>query len=145
MIHVKCVRSGRDSDYSHAGGAIPVLSNKACKIFNSFCAGHTQVVPGIVGEAIRGFYVVNILRILNALDESKSHFEKFADGEKMFGLDQTGCYRWVSNPIIDPSKVPEGVHIFRLFGFGVMIFVSEPLHDAMVAAKLTGAGFDPAF
>lgn len=145
IIEVELVRKGTALDYSHAGGAIPVLSSTACKIFCLFCVNNVQVLPGIVGGTMKGFCVVNILRVLKALDEGHSYFEKYEEGERRFGIEKTGCYRWVSNPIIDPSKVPDGVHIFRLFGFGVMIFVSEPLHDAMVQAKLTGAGFDPAF
>ncbi len=144
-IELAFVRNGTPVDYSHAGSAIPVISGKAFKICNRFWGNSAQVVPGLVGGSIRGYYVVNILSILSALDERQSKYEKFANGESRHGVDKTGCYRWVLNPIIDPSKVPDGVHIFRLFGFGVMIFVSEPLHDAMVAANVTGAGFDPAF
>ncbi len=145
QLEVELSREGQSVDYSYAGTTAPVLSCRALKAVESWLSESVQVLNVSVGSHRERFFLLNLLHRISALDESRSKFEKYPPGHKVYDLDLSGRYRWVHDPIIDPSKVPEGVHIFRLFGFGVMIFVSEPLHDAMVAAKLTGAGFDPAF
>jgi hypothetical protein len=88
-----------------------------------------QLVPVFTAAANQQLFLVNVLREIACVDESRSRFSKWEAGNTE-RPDKAGQYRSFSELHIDPA-LTQGAHIFRPWGWHVSLIVSERLKDAV--------------
>jgi hypothetical protein len=86
-----------------------------------------------------GYEILNSLRVIDALDETRSEFMKWtaADGRP----DKVGEYRMVTRLRVDPRRLPSDAHFFRLQGWLIALIVSHAVKESMEEAGCLGALF----
>ena len=86
-----------------------------------------------------GYEVLNILRVVDCVDERRSEYIKWTEGDHR--ADLAGEFRSVSRLFVDPVRIDRGAHIFRLARWLIGVVVSEPLMEAMKTVGCSGAVF----
>lgn len=84
--------------------------------------------------------VLNALRMVRCIDESRSEFDKFTEDDPV-RPDLAGQYSSVPKLIIDPKLIPPDAHFFRIQDWEVALLVSEAVKDAMERVGCVGATF----
>jgi len=87
-----------------------------------------------------GFEVLNSIRLIKCLDETRSEFTKWTD--KDHRADLAGQYRMVTKLKIDTSQLPPSCHFFRIEGWPIGLIVSEDVKAAMEHCDCLGAKFE---
>lgn len=133
-------RSGIALDVTHTGLGIPVVSRRVVSLFERLGL-HQQVqfFPAQVENHVDPYFILNILRIIRCIDDARCEeviYWKPEDGRP----EKVGHYRNVVGMRIDPTQVGDA-HIFRPWGWRVVIVVSEYLKLAMEAEGITGLRF----
>jgi hypothetical protein len=131
---------GSALDFSLAGMGVPVVHGRVVSLFERLgLQQQVQFFPAQVEGQAEPYFVLNVVRGIRCIDEARSeeiHHWMPEDGEP----DRVGEYRVVSGMRIDPSQVGDA-HIFRPWGWRVVIIVSEHLKQAMEAEEITGPRF----
>jgi hypothetical protein len=131
---------GSALDFSLAGLGIPVVHGRIVPLFKHLgLQQQVQFIPAHVEGQSDPYFVLNVLRVIRCIDEARSeeiHHWKPEDGNP----EKVGQYRVVSGMRIDPSQVGDA-HIFRPWGWRVVIIVSELLKQALEEARISGICF----
>lgn len=119
-------------------GEIPglVFSGRLCRLLQDMMLTNLQYFPlhiahapdGATGE---GYWIVNVVGVVDCVDREASDLEYFKDGDIEF----------VNRLVLDEGKIPPGLDIFRLAGRSTLVVVSQTLKDAIVGAGMTGFVF----
>ncbi|MBK8252065.1 MAG: hypothetical protein IPK82_05290 [Polyangiaceae bacterium] len=125
-------------EFSLTSFAVPIVTEKLAKVVQNIAGVDIQCLPlEIKGHGSRT--VLNALRIVNCVDESRSEFTKWT--LKDHRADLAGQYRSITKLVLDTARIPNDAHIFRLWGFRVVLIVSEKLREAMQRVGCKGAVF----
>lgn len=129
---------GRELEFCLTSFAVPVARSSLATAIEAIADGDVQRLPlSIPGHD--GFEVVNALRVIKCLDESRSEFMKWTTNDHR--ADLAGQYRMVTNLKVLPAAIPDDAHVFRIEGWLVALIVSEPVKVAMEKAGCFGAKF----
>jgi len=129
-------------DFSEfASNPIPVVNQRLAQLLTEKVPDDIQLITAHIDEVSEPYYVVNVLRFIRCIDDAASDEVEYwlPEDERP---DKVGKYRVVSGLRIDPSKV-EGAHLFRPWGWEVVLIVSAELKEAIEALGVIGAKFDP--
>jgi hypothetical protein len=133
-------RHGRALDFTSTGLAIPVVSRRVVALFERLgLSGQVQFFPARVAGQAEPYFILNILRVICCIDDARCEEVLYWKPEDE-RPDKLGQYRNVVGMRIDPSQVGDA-HIFRPWGWSVVIVVSEYLKQAMEAEGITGPRF----
>lgn len=139
-LRLPVARSGLSLDFTSTGLAIPVVSRRVISLFERLgFQDQVQFFPAQVEGQTERYFILNVLRVIQCIDEARSeeiHHWKPEDGDP----EKVGQYRVVSGMRIDPTQVGDA-HIFRPWGWRVVIVVSEYLKQAMEEEGITGPRF----
>ncbi|WP_395843859.1 imm11 family protein [Archangium violaceum] len=134
------VHPGCALDFSIAGSAIPVVHGRVVSVFERLkLQQQVQFLPAQVEGESGPYFVLNVLRIIRCIDDARCEevlYWKPEDGRP----DKVGQYRNVAGLRIDPSLVGDA-HIFRPWGWRVVLIVSDNLKQALEQEGLTGLKF----
>lgn len=125
-------------DFYLAAFDVPVVSQRFGALLASIAKDDVQLIPVTVMSA-PGYFILNSLRRLKCLDESRSLFTKWepADGRP----DRAGQYRMIVElKVVVASS--EHADIFRIDGWDVPLIVSETIRQAYLDNRLSGAVFE---
>ncbi len=126
----------------NVGGDIVQLSQRAKEVLEAEAPGQCEYIEQYVGPPphedhgpIAGcidykMYVLNILNLVDCIDREKSDWRG-----------PNGTY---VNIVMDVSKVPDHLKIFRVLDHEFAVYIRDPLYRAMKFAKLTGFTVVPA-
>ena len=110
--------------------SIPFFSSKAVKVLSEIMGENVEYLP-VTGEASK-FTIVNVIKLIDALDREKSNLEYFDDG-RIFNYTKL---------VLDSKKLSED-NIFKLVEFPrTDIIVSDKFKDAVEKAGLKGFAFE---
>jgi hypothetical protein len=124
-LQLPVARTGRALDFPSTRLAIPVVSHRIVSLLERLGVQHqVQFFPAQVEGQAEPCFILNI------------HHWKPEDGNP----EKVGQYRVVSGMRIDPTQVGDA-HIFRPWGWRVVIVVSEYLKQAMEEEGTTGPRF----
>src|SRR5690606_11731371 len=90
--------SGSAVDFSLTSFGVPIVSEGLRSDLESLAGDDVQWVPVSVSGRV-GYFVLNVLRLVRCLDESRSEFVKWTVGDGR--PDRVGGYRSVSKPVLD--------------------------------------------
>lgn len=140
MPTLALARSGLALDFTSTGHAIPIISERFASLLGGLdLSSQIQLIPARVEGRVESFFILNILRIIRCVDDSRSKEVRYwtpEDGQP----EKVGEYKVVTGLRIDASKVADA-HIFRPWGWRVAIIISEHVKQAMEQHGITGADF----
>ncbi|WP_408022408.1 imm11 family protein [Sorangium sp. Soce836] len=131
-------RPGIPLDFSLTSFAVPVATRRVAQAIGSVADDDLQRIPLRIHGHV-GFEVLNALRVVKCLDESRSEFTKWT--ERDHRADLAGQYRGVTKLRIEPANVPNDAHFFRIEGWLVALIVSDSVKLAMEQIGCRGAKF----
>jgi hypothetical protein len=139
---VKLYEPGREMDFTlNALYSVPIVSDRVRQALAGVPG--LRFLPVRIEEApsSRRFFVMVVDEVLDAVDESRSEFQKFAVDDPI-RPDKAGQYKGIYKLVIDEAKAA-GHPIFRLRGFLTAIIVDADVERRLQAAGVTGAVFQP--
>lgn len=130
--------AGRVLDFSLTSFNVPIATSRLANAIANVAGSDVQCLPvSVAGQA--GMTVLNALRVVRCLDETRSEFMKWTKEDHR--ADLAGQYRQVTKLVLAPGAVPSDAHFFRVEGWSVALLVSEAVKVAMERVGCVGAKF----
>lgn len=126
----------------HYGVAFAIYINE--KIVSCLKAvGETnfQLIPIVVYPGEKPYYILNILNIIDCVDRENSIFRLITEGDER--PDLLGEFYTFDKMILDRTKVPKDVRIFRLKGYNLPVFVTKELAEEFKKQNIQGFTLKP--
>jgi hypothetical protein len=131
--------AGIPLDFSHALG-IPVVNHRVVALFERLgIEKEVQFIPVEIEGQTEPWFVLNALQVIKCIDDTRCEEVLYWQPEDN-RPELVGEYRSVAGMRIDPEKVGDA-HIFRPWGWTVVLIVSGRVKQAMEAEGITGAKF----
>ncbi|WNG52224.1 hypothetical protein F0U60_04665 [Archangium minus] len=138
-IRLSVKPEGIPIEFSHALG-IPVVHHRVVSLFERLgLRREVQFIPVEVEGQTEPWFILNALQIIRCIDDARSEevfYWRPEDGQP----DRVGEYKNVRGLKVDPTKIGEA-HIFRPWGWPVVLIVSEHVKQAMEEEGITGIKF----
>lgn len=138
---VPCIpvtHSGRVLDFSLTSFAVPVANKRLADAISAMAGKDVQCIPvNISGQ--ENMVVLNVLRVVRCLDETRSEFIKWTTQDHR--PDLAGQYRQITRIVLDAGHIPTDAQVFRIEGSLVELVVSESIKKTMEIAGCLGAKF----
>ncbi len=138
-IRLSMKPAGLALEFSHALG-IPVVHRRVVSLFERLgLQKEVQFIPVDVEGQTQPWFILNALRVIRCIDDARCE-------EVLYWLpednrpDKEGQYRNVAGLKVDPEKIGDA-HIFRPWGWKVVLIVSEHVKSALEAEGITGIKF----
>ena len=132
-LRLPITRSGAHQEFTMADFDMPVLATSFVEELQRVAPGDFQAIPVTIEGEERGYSIINVLRLIRCLDESRSTVVRWPVNVAV--PDLAGTYLTVSDIHIDPAKVG-AAQIFRIDGWVAALIVSETV--GAVLADATG-------
>ncbi|MFY0562249.1 imm11 family protein [Archangium lansingense] len=130
---------GSALEFSEAMGT-PIVHRRVVSFFERLgLQKEVQFIPVEVEGQTQPWFILNALRIIRCIDDARCE-------EVLYWLpednrpDKEGQYRNVAGLKVDVEKVGDA-HVFRPWGWKVVLIVSEHVKSAMEAEGITGIKF----
>ncbi|MFL5353698.1 imm11 family protein [Archangium sp.] len=138
-IRLSVKPAGVALEFSYSLGG-PIVHRRVVALFERLgIQKEVQFIPVEVEGQTEPYFLLNALQVIRCIDDARCE-EVFhwrpEDGEP----DRVGEYKNVRGLKVDPSKIGEA-HIFRPWGWEVVLIVSERVKRAMEEAGITGTKF----
>lgn len=130
---------GDPLDYCWAAFTIPVVHGRFVQVCERVGVRDVQFIPARVEGDKEPRFILNALRIIRCIDDARCEEVQYWLPEDN-RPDKLGEYRAVAGLRIDPTKVGEA-HVFRPWGWRVVLIISEDLKQALEHEGLTGMRF----
>lgn len=131
--------AGHALDFCWAAFSIPVVHARFVQLFEHLGVQDVQFIPAQVEGHSGPYFILNTLRSLRCIDESRceevQHW-KPEDGQP----EKVGKYKFVAGLRIDPAQVGDA-RLFRPWGWTGSLILSEDLKQALEAERFTGMRF----
>lgn len=137
-LHTTVSHAGRELEFCITSFAVPVARSSLATAIEAVGGDDVQRLPLYIPDH-DGFEVVNALRVIKCLDESRSEFTKWTANDHR--ADLAGQYRMVTNLRVLGDAIPDNAHVFRIEGWLVALIVSESVKVTMEKAGCFGAKF----
>ncbi|WP_395837448.1 imm11 family protein [Archangium violaceum] len=127
-------------EFTLASFLIPVVHQRVVALFERLgLQKEVQFIPVEVEGQTEPWFILNVLQIIRCIDDARCE-------EVLYWLpednrpDKLGQYRNVAGLKVDPAKIGEA-HIFRPWGWKVVLIVSEHVKRALEQEGITGIKF----
>jgi hypothetical protein len=127
-------------DFTLTDLAVPIASHRLATAVTEVAGQDLQCIPVRVGARDK-YNILNATRLIRCLDEERSEFIKWTERDGR--PDRTGSYRMVTTLVLDPTLIPRGTHIFRIYGWCICLIVSQDVLDAITPLNAIGPIFRP--
>ncbi|HZH15807.1 MAG TPA: DUF1629 domain-containing protein [Archangium sp.] len=138
-IRLSVKPAGVTLDFSHTMG-VPVVHRRVVSLFERLgLQKEVQFIPVEVQGQTEPWFILNALRLIRCIDDARCE-------EVLYWLpednrpDKEGQYRNVAGLKVDPEKIGDA-HVFRPWGWKVVLIVSEHVKSALEAEGITGTKF----
>jgi hypothetical protein len=144
-LYVPMQHEGRRLSFTLGSFLIPYVTWQIGNIIQEFAPDCTKLVPCLINDKEQGYYLLVIEKALKCLDMSRSAIEFYTaedfEDDPPDDRRKIGSIKGVIRAVLDPAKVQESDHIFRLEENLTAIFVSEALRQALLRTGVTGISF----
>lgn len=127
--------SGKPLDFTMSLLDVPIMSCRFANAIRHLVEDQAQLIPVCI-DGYEGFEVLITTTQIACIDESRSEFIKWT--EKDGRPDLLGHYRMVTRLILDPTKIPANLHVFRLMFWEMPLIVSQAFVDAILPLSPIG-------
>ncbi|WP_407940283.1 imm11 family protein [Myxococcus faecalis] len=108
---------------------VPVVSEEVGQALKTLAPGDVQLFPVSVEDVDERFFIVNVVRVVDCIDEAGSTgVQHYAEDDPF--PERAGEFRWISGLRILPEKT-EGARAFMLKRFKHPIIVAEEVKEAL--------------
>jgi hypothetical protein len=135
-LEVEVIRDSRhsgrpESDFPLLFGPVPVLSDRAARALGELLDGAGELLP--LGGEGDGYHILNVTRVIDALDEQRSQFKRFPSSGRIMRVLR---YAFRPEAIGDVAifKLPQTVKSD--------VYVTDRFVDAVRRHELTGLAWD---
>jgi len=118
----------------------PIGSEALANVFRTLAPDDVQLFPVRVDGELERYFVVNAIKVVDAIDEPRCREVQHYD-EEAPPPEYEGEYRWIYGLRIDPAKT-EGAQVFRLKKFKTAFIVSEEVKNALERVGNLGVSFE---
>ncbi|EOO18980.1 MULTISPECIES: imm11 family protein [Bacillus cereus group] len=135
-IRIKCVEEGNQSDFPHFWGEVgtPMVSEKAKKFLEYMLGDNVEFLPLIHDVTGEGYYIINVLNVIDAIDYEKAILKKLRSGLVIDFKKYAFLSNRVKNQTIFKVYLNEILHI-------PSVFVSDEFRNAVLESDLKGFEF----
>ncbi|WPB76327.1 hypothetical protein KYC5002_46005 [Archangium violaceum] len=137
-IRLSMKPAGLALEFSEAMGT-PIVHRRVVSLFERLGLQEVQFIPVEVEGQTEPWFILNALRIIRCIDDSRCEEVLYWQPEDN-RPDKVGQYRDVAGLRVDREKIGDA-HIFRPWGWKVVLIVSEYVKTAMAAEGVTGIKF----
>nr|WP_309889867.1 DUF1629 domain-containing protein [Archangium sp.] len=126
-------------DFTRDAFATPVVHGRVVQVFEQLGLQEVQFLPVQVEGHPGPYFILNALRIIRCIDDARCEEVEYwrpEDGQP----ERVGEYQSVMGLRIDPTKV-EDAHVFRPWGWTLILLVSEDVKQSLEREGLTGLRF----
>ncbi|KFA94024.1 imm11 family protein [Archangium violaceum] len=138
-IRLSMKPAGIALEYSESMG-IPIVHRRVVSLFERLgLQKEVQFIPVEVEGQTESWFILNALHVIRCIDDARCDevfYRRPEDGEP----DRVGQYKNVRGLKVNPEQIG-GAHIFRPWGWLVVLIVSERLKRAMEEEGITGIKF----
>jgi hypothetical protein len=135
--------AGYALDFTLTSFNIPLVTDRVVSLFERLGLLHeVQLLPARVEGHTEPYFILNALRVIRCIDDARCEEVLYWTPEDN-RPDKTGEYRDISGLKVDPQLAGDA-HIFRPWGWRVVLIVSEPVKLAMEREGLSGPKFTEA-
>ena len=139
-IRISMKPAGIPLEFSHALG-VPIVHRRVVSLFERLgLQKEVQFIPVEVEGQTEPWFILNALQIIRCIDDARCEEVLHWLPEDNRPDKAPGEYRNVSGLKVDPEKIGEA-HIFRPWGWKVILIVSEHVKRAMEEEGITGTKF----
>jgi hypothetical protein len=139
QIRLSMKPAGLALDFSEAMG-IPIVHRRVASLFERLgLQKEVQFIPVEVEGQTEPWFILNALQVIRCIDDARCE-EVFYRLPEHGDPDRVGQYKNVRGLKVDPKKVGSA-HIFRPWGWLVVLIVSERVKSAMEEEGITGTKF----
>ncbi|WNG21777.1 hypothetical protein F0U63_02700 [Cystobacter fuscus] len=139
-IRISMKPAGIPLEFSHALG-VPIVHRRVVSLFERLgLQKEVQFIPVEVEGQKEPWFILNALQIIKCIDDARCDEVLHWLPEDNRPDKQPGEYRNVSGLKVDPEKIGEA-HIFRPWGWKVILIVSEHVKRALEEEGITGTKF----
>lgn len=132
-LRLPITRPGAHQEFTMAAFEMPVLATSFIDEVQRVAPGDFQTIPVTIDGERRDYSIINVVRRIKCLDESRSTIVRWPVDAAV--PDLAGTYLTLSDIQIDPAKVGSA-QMFRIEGWVAALIVSEPV--GAVLADATG-------
>jgi hypothetical protein len=126
-------------EFSEAMGT-PIVHRRVVSLFERLgLQKEVQFIPVEVEGQTEPWFILNALRIVRCIDDARCEEVLYWQPEDN-RPDKEGQYRNVAGLKVDPARIGDA-HIFRPWGWKVVLIVSDHVKQAMEAEGITGIKF----
>lgn len=118
---------------------LPFFLPSLASSISAVVGDQVQWVPVRVRNTGEKLYILNALREIKCIDESRSVFEKWKPGNSG-RPDKVGQYKWIADLAIDDSMIGNS-DVFRPWGWRMALIVSRRVKLIAEAAGVASASF----
>jgi hypothetical protein len=138
-IRLSMKPAGVALEFSHAMG-IPIVHRRVVSLFERLgLQKEVQFIPVEVEGQTEPWFILNALQVIRCIDDARCE-EVFYWQPEDGRPEKLGGYKNVRGLKVDVEKIGDA-HIFRPWGWKVVLLVSEHVKQAMEAEGITGAKF----
>ncbi len=126
-------------EFSHAMG-VPIVHRRVVTLFERIgLQKEVQFIPVEVEGQTQPWFILNALRVIRCIDDARCEAVLYY-GPEDDEPDRIGEYQNVRGLKVDPEKIGDA-HVFRPWGWNVVLIVSEHVKSALEAEGITGIKF----
>ena len=125
-------------DFCHTTFGAPIATKAIAVAVSSIVGVDVQCIP-ITISGQTGRVVLNALRSIRCVDESRSEFDNWTEQDER--PDKLGKYHYISRLVLERNAIPPDAHFFRVKDWTICLIVSEVVKDAMERVGCYGAEF----
>lgn len=137
-LEAEITHPGKPLDFFLTSFANPIARKPLARAIAAVAGNDLQLLPVSIA-GYKDFEILNILRVIRCVDETKSKFSKWT--KDSIRPDKEGGYEWVINLTVDATQIPPDAQIFRIEGWHIAIIVSETTKALMESYGCLGAKF----
>jgi hypothetical protein len=131
----------RFADYHFGVGIALYVNERFIECLKALGETNYQLIPISVLPEEKPYFILNILNIIDCVDREKSKYRLWTEEDER--PDRLGDFHVFDEMILDRNKVPKDVHIFRLKGFDLPVFITNKLADEFEKNKIKGFSLKP--
>ena len=137
-LDVRIQYEGEPLDITLIARGVPVVAERVFQILAEISPGSFQCIPASIESHTEKYYVINTLKKIKCVDETRSYFDKWT--KESTRPDLAGEYKTFYELRID-ARAAGKADLFRLDGWLNAVIISERLKDALEAAGTSGVTF----
>ena len=129
------------TDFHYGIGEAFYVNEKFINCLKAVGETNYQLLPIKVLPEEKSYHILNILNIVDCVNREKSKFTLWTEEDNR--PDKLGDFQGFDKMVLDRSKVPNGVHLFRIKGWRIVAIATRELVEEFKKHNIKGFELKP--